>query len=232
MSSHAAVIPVPKLEEDSYDWYARHAEKQEEARRANHELVLIGDSITHFWGGSASRVGNGEAVYAELFRPYRTLNLGFGWDRTQNVLYRLAHGEFDGQTPKLIVINIGTNNLTGTNNAPTSSPAEIVDGIAAICRELLTRSPLSRILIMCPFPRSTPADPLRERIRELALLLRDLAAAHWQLRFLDIGADFLQPDGTIPTTLMSDLCHPTAAGYQIWATALRPILADVFGSRT
>jgi lysophospholipase L1-like esterase len=38
--------------------------------------------------------------------------------------------------------------------------------------------------------------------------------------YLDIGAQFLAGDGTLPTSLMPDGTHPSDAGYQIWADAL------------
>ena len=37
---------------------------------------------------------------------------------------------------------------------------------------------------------------------------------------------FLRPDGTLPRSLMPDFCHPSEAGYTIWADALRPLLAQ------
>jgi len=49
--TNSAVVPVSKLENDSYDWFARHAEVLRIMNTINPEVVLIGDSITHFWGG-------------------------------------------------------------------------------------------------------------------------------------------------------------------------------------
>ncbi|MGD0091582.1 MAG: hypothetical protein ABSE73_16820, partial [Planctomycetota bacterium] len=45
-----ALAPVPKLENDCYDWWARHKEVLKVKDSINPEIVLIGDSITHFWG--------------------------------------------------------------------------------------------------------------------------------------------------------------------------------------
>jgi len=42
-----AVIPVPRLELDIYDWYARPAELKVQ-KSLKPSVVLIGDSITHF----------------------------------------------------------------------------------------------------------------------------------------------------------------------------------------
>jgi hypothetical protein len=49
--ANTAVVPFPKLENDSYDWYARHDAVLAEKKTADPEVVLIGDSITHFWAG-------------------------------------------------------------------------------------------------------------------------------------------------------------------------------------
>lgn len=48
---NSAVIAVPRLERDSYDWDARHRAVLAEAARTRPDVVMIGDSITHFWGG-------------------------------------------------------------------------------------------------------------------------------------------------------------------------------------
>jgi lysophospholipase L1-like esterase len=39
--------------------------------------------------------------------------------------------------------------------------------------------------------------------------------------YLDIGSQFLEPDGTLPSALMPDGTHPSEAGYRIWAEALQ-----------
>jgi len=109
---NSATIATPVLEHDFYDWHERHRAKCLECERNNHDLVFIGDSITHLFEGDPAVPGRGERVWARYYGQRRALNLGFGWDRTQNVLWRLAHGEFAGQRPRLVVILIGTNNLT------------------------------------------------------------------------------------------------------------------------
>ena len=110
-ATNNAIVPVTWLERDSYNWDERHAQVLELQKTLDPEVVLIGDSITHFWAGpSLSSQQNGPKTWADTFGGHRVLNMGFGWDRTQNVLWRLAHGEFAGQTPRLVVLLIGTLN--------------------------------------------------------------------------------------------------------------------------
>jgi lysophospholipase L1-like esterase len=225
---NTAVIPVPWLEQDAYDWYARHhaelAEQRVMEKTKQPQVVLIGDSITHFWGGlpHAFRVG-GATAYEQTFGADETsvLNMGFGWDRTQNVLWRLRQGELSGLTPKWIVLMIGTNNLTGTNQARSNTPAEIVDGVAAVVAEVHRISPDSRIVLMAILPRGERPDyRLRAPIAATNSLLKQRFSADASVTYLDIGAKFLTADGQLPPALMPDGTHPSEAGYEIWGSAL------------
>jgi len=47
------------------------------------------------------------------------------------------------------------------------------------------------------------------------------------VRFLDINEKFLGQDGRIPKSIMPDQLHPSAAGYQLWADAMRPLLTEM-----
>jgi lysophospholipase L1-like esterase len=220
-----SVIPVDSLEQDSYDWYARHHAELAVKQQMQPQVVMIGDSITHFWGGEPHPVHvNGPTAWQKTFGATAVLNMGFGWDRTQNVLWRLRQGEFDGLHPKWVVVNIGTNNMTGTSHARASTPSEVVDGVTAIVDEVHRRSPESRIVLMAIFPRGASATgPLRAPIRETNRLLAERYKSSSLVTWVDIGAQFLAPDGSLPAAMMFDGTHPTDAGYQIWADALKKI---------
>ncbi|MDR6673710.1 GDSL-type esterase/lipase family protein [Xanthomonas sp. 1678] len=223
--ANTALVPVPWLEQDSYDWYARHHAALDAARRLQPEVVMIGDSITHFWAGppQATRVSGAQA-WQRTFGARKVLNLGFGWDRTQNVLWRLRQGELDGLAPRWVVINIGTNNLTGTDNARASTPQETADGVAAVVAQVRQRLPRSKIVLMGILPRGFAADaPRREPIVQTNRLLAARFGHDPAVRWLDIGARFLQPDGSLPQALMPDSTHPSEDGYRIWGEALREV---------
>ena len=219
---NTALMPVERLEPDIYDWYARHHTELQLQKRVRPRVVLLGDSITHFWGGNplANRV-NGPTAWQRVFGDVPVINMGFGWDRTQNVLWRLRQGELDGLDPKWVILEIGTNNLTGTANARANSPEEVAEGIETLCQEIHRRSPLSRIVLMAILPRGAYADdPLRAPIRETNRLLAQRYVNDPQVTYLDIGSQFLEPDGSLPAALMPDGTHPSDAGYRIWADAL------------
>ena len=231
--SNTAIIPVPKLEDDSYDWLVRHNDILEVKDLLDPEIVLIGNSITHFWGGDypplkyadgISRISNGPNSWQETFKNHRVLNLGFGWDRTQNVLWRLNNGELDGLDPKLVIVHIGTNNTSETKNARMNTAAEIVEGIAAIYTSVRTKAPNAKIVLMEIMPREEkPDNPRRIFINETNQLLK-LYAADKKIILLDIASKMLDSDGLLTKKVTLDFCHPNEAGYQIWGEALGPFI--------
>ena len=224
-SGNTAIIPVGKLEQDFYDWQKRHEAVMEVKARINPDLVFIGDSITHFFAGEPnepSRNRGAEAMKTLSDKP--VLNLGFGWDRTQNVLKRLELGELDGVKPKAVVVHIGTNNLAGTKNARANTPAEIAEAIGVILDRVREKCPTARIILMKVFPRGEKADnAMRAKIAEINQGL-DKYASRPNLVLLDITSKLTNADGSIAKDVMGDFLHPTAKGYAIWAEALKPLL--------
>jgi lysophospholipase L1-like esterase len=227
--ANTAIVPAAKLENDSYDWWARHAEVLRIKDSINPQVVLIGNSITHFWGGEPKlryangklRKPNGPKSWEGLFASYRVLNLGFGWDRTQNVLWRLDHGELDGLHPRTVVIDIGTNNTSQTPNARINTAAEIVEGIRAVCLRVRSKTPDAQIILMAVFPREqSPDHPRRILINEINRQL-EIFTKEQKLTFVNIAPGMLAPDGTLLPDITRDFCHPTDKGYQVWAEAIR-----------
>jgi lysophospholipase L1-like esterase len=219
---NTAVVPVPWLERDSYDWDQRHAQVLQVQRTLDPEVVLIGDSITHFWAGPpVAAQQHGAKAWAATFGDHRVLNMGFGWDRTQNVIWRLDHGEMDGTHPAVVVLNIGTNNLTPTIHARENDPAEIADAIQDICARVHAKAPAARIIVMGVFPRGlSPADPFRAKITTLNQILAKRFANQPLTTFLDIAPKLLASDGSISRDILFDGTHPTDAGYGIWGRSL------------
>jgi len=231
---NTAIVPKTKLENDSYDWWTRHSDVLSIKDSINPEIVLIGNSITHFWGGLPQlkyangqlRIPNGPKTWDSLFGPYRVLNLGFGWDRTQNVLWRLDHGELDGLHPRTVIIHIGTNNTSETANARMNTAPEIVEGIRAICMRVRSKVPGAKIVLMSVFPREQSAThPRRILINEINRNL-EIFAKENNITLLNIGPKMLSADGTLSKDIAPDFCHPTEMGYQIWADAIKPFISE------
>ncbi len=225
-SENTACIPKAKLEQDFYDWDARHAAVLAAKEKINPDIVLIGDSITHLWGGEPQepKGNHGAGAWQSLFGDRKVLNMGFGWDRTQNALWRIGHGELAGLKPKLIVIHIGTNNLAETKNARANTPAEIAEGIHAVTEQAKAQCPGAKLVLMAVMPRGEkPDNPQQAALDAVNALLPDVAKASGAT-LIDLKARLRENDGSISKEVMPDFLHPAEKGYAIWAEALKPHL--------
>ena len=172
----------------------------------------------------SSKGNRGTDSWKALFKDRPVLNLGFGWDRTQNVLKRIELGELDGLSPKVIVLLIGTNNLTRSKSVRENTPAEIAEGIAVILQKCSEKCPQARIVLMAVFPRGEkPNNPDRAKIAAINERIVKFAEPP-RVTFLDLTAKFTNADGTISKDVLSDFLHPSAKGYALWAEALKSVL--------
>jgi lysophospholipase L1-like esterase len=231
MNIPRSCIPCEKIENDAYDWYARHAAKLEEVKTKRADIVFIGDSITHFWNCEEG-ITYGEEVWKEFYGSRAVLNLGFGYDRTQNMLWRLEHGEMANQSPKVIVVNAGTNNFSCTKNYDGDTPEAAFKGVKKLVETLRTLAPEAKIILMGVFPRMP--EEKRLLVLELNKLLKEYVgdSSDKKLSFLDLTEKFLYPDGSFNHDLFQDrCCHPNNAGYRIWANALEPEISACCGGR-
>ncbi|WP_162249878.1 GDSL-type esterase/lipase family protein [Massilia sp. Root351] len=221
-----AVTPAPLTHAWALGkWEARHEQKLAELRKLkeagkNPGIVFIGDSITEGWEKA------GLPVWKRYYEQYNALALGFGGDHTENVLWRLRHGEIDGIAPKVAVLMIGTNNAGDRQDEPEATAA----GIKAIVDELRRRLPDTKVLLLAIFPRDEqPSGSLRRLNERVNKLIAGYADGR-QVFFANLNAAMLNPDGSLPRELMPDMLHPGEKGYEVWARELGPhlekLLAD------
>ncbi|NRF71697.1 1,4-beta-D-glucan glucohydrolase [Aquincola sp. S2] len=218
-----SVTPAMLAESWSLDWWRpRHEQKRQEARERigagqPPQLVFIGDSITQGWENE------GREVWAAHFARYHALNLGFGGDRTENVLWRLQNGALDGLAPKTVVLMIGTNNTGHRAENPETTAA----GIRRLLDEIRQRLPQSQVLLLAVFPREEqPSGHLRrinDRVNELIGRFADGRHVH----FANLNTVFTQPDGTLSRAVMPDLLHLSPHGYALWHHAMAPVLSPL-----
>jgi len=178
------------------------------AKEGKAKVVFLGDSITEHWAYA------GKPVWEKHFAG--CANFGIGGDRTEHILWRIDHGNFDGLKPNLIVLLIGTNN-TGHRQDPATETAA---GVRAILDRLRTKCPDATILMMAVFPRGEKADDsLRAINTQLNALLQPMADGT-KIIYKDIGSKFLDANGNAKKDLMPDFLHLSEAGYTLWAEAI------------
>lgn len=184
-------------------------------------VLFLGDSITNHW-----HIAPG--IWQKYYGPFQAANFGISGDTTQNVIWRIEHGELDGIHPRVVVLLIGTNN-SGTNTA-----AEIFAADRKIVDLIRAKLPATKVLLLAIFPRGPRAKDGRgpnyaQRMAVIDPVNRQLATLDdgTHVRYLDLGPKFRGPDGRIPDAIMADQVHPTVAGYQIWADAMQPLLLEM-----
>ncbi len=199
-----------------YDWMTRHKQILQRNKTVKPEIVFFGDSITHYWGGlPKAPIAAGPREWDTLFAGRTVTNMGCGWDRTENVLWRIRNGQLDGISPKLAVILIGTNNLAVAN-----TPREIYWGVQAIVDEIHERCPTTKVLLLGVLPRKRRFAHTPERVNNLISTLNDRR----YVRFYNVNYSLLDADGRINTSLYRDGVHPNAKGYAAIAKTLKPVL--------
>lgn len=169
------------------------------------DILFIGDSITQGWRGK------GEAVWQANFAPRKALDFGISGDRTQHVLWRMENYPIARLHPKVAVVLIGTNNY--------HDPADqIAAGVKAVLDKTQQMYPGIKIILVSIMPNLRGGAVTTEANKTLRTFADEKA-----IYYLDLDP-VMTPVGDNWKGLGTDHLHPDAAGYQLWADALLPLL--------
>jgi lysophospholipase L1-like esterase len=198
------------------EWHSRHEAQLSAPGRAQAQVALVGDSITQMWADAD--------VYRSL-ALYHPLNLGIGGDQTQHVLWRLQHGSLSGTSPRVVVLLIGVNNLGNGHE-----PAETVRGVCAVAETIRQQLPSAKILLLGILPTGAlRTDPMRQKVIETNRLLKAATLPNY-VSFHDVGAVFVEPDGSISAETMADGLHPTPSGFVRLTQAVLPLIEQALSA--
>lgn len=214
---NTAITPANKLNKGG--WKKRHEQKVAAAQGTECDLLFIGDSITHGWEGA------GKNVWQKYYAARKPFNIGFSGDKTEHVLWRMENGELAKFQPKVAVIMIGTNNTGHTMQKAEETAA----GVKAIITQLHQHSPKTKVLLLAIFPRGATADHKMRKLNDSINAILQTYDDGKTVYYLDLAPAFLDKDGNLPKSVMPDLLHPKAAGYQIWAETMEPKLKALLG---
>jgi len=208
---------VPRTQQrDSYNWKERHEQVLALNKEKAPQILLIGNSITHYWAGEpTASLARGTDSWEKLFKGKVVRNLGFGWDRIENALWRIYHGELDGYDAEKVIL------LMGTNNLDRNTDNEIIDGIRELVRAVRHRQPKAQIYVAGILPRAWHES----RVAALNELLQVRLHAE-EATYVDMSSEFLQPNGRIINELFTDGLHPNKEGYQRMAKMLEKVIKE------
>lgn len=207
--TESTCIPC-KQQRDPYDWQARHEQILKLNRTDSPEAVIIGNSIVHYWAGKPlAHQQRGKHAWSRLFKGTKVHNLGFGWDKIENVLWRIYHGELDGYEAKNIFMLIGTNNLQ------FNTDHEIIEGIVFTAKAIRERQPSAKLHVIGILPRKGQEQRIAHINTELQQELVKSNAI-----YIDLTPFLTKRDGRIDESLFGDGLHPNEKGYKKIAEAL------------
>ena len=205
-------IPKPRL---GGWWFKRQGEHIDKMAKGKYDVLMVGDSITQNWETQGAK------VWEKDIKSLNAINLGFGGDRTEHVLWRLDHLPVQKTSPKVAVVMVGTNNICWGRDKPKYA----AEGVAAIATKLRTIYPEMKVLVLGVFPRRhKPTHRHRAEILELNGYLPGLLKGMKGVTYMDIGQNFLDDKGVLSKEIMPDGTHPSPKGHQIWADAMVPVL--------
>jgi lysophospholipase L1-like esterase len=230
--------PTPSVEYRSGagwngDSWRMQVDKMRTLAKQHHEvpIAFLGDSITQGLTGASDRLAmaDGKRAFDHAFGKLGAISLGLSGDRTEHILYRIQHGALQEFTPKVIVLQIGVNNVV----AGKHTASEVLLGIGRIVSTLQTRSPTPQIVVCGPFPAGARESTTRQTIDAIHAGLP--AALHGttgstqsgepgDVIYLDLRELFLNADGSCNENMRGDRIHISQTGQQAWLQAVRPII--------
>ena len=172
-----------------------------------YDVVLIGDSLTQGWPGDA---------LAAAFPGKRVLNLGVNSDKTQNVIWRLDQVRDVRFRPQLVVLLIGTNNLSEGD-----APCGISKGIEAIIGQIDRLWRDADLLIVDVPPKGRDFELQGNARRVLNGYIADIARARPRTSTLNIDAAMTCGWQSGCGNYRDDGIHFAPAGYHAFARRLR-----------
>ena len=221
-SIHAA---IPRRDENSR---LAHAQLLAKTKQGKIDVYFQGDSITRRWG--ATDYPKLLSHWKQNFRGWNAANFAWGGDTTHNILWRVRNGELDGVSPKVIVLQAGTNNLPRHGPADNTQVEAVYQGIKAILDEFRRRVPDATIVLTALFPR-TQNMAVAPAIKRINQRLKTLADGD-RIRFLNINDQLADATGRLLPGVSTDGLHLEEPGYDVWSQALKPIFEEILGPPT
>ena len=213
----STTYPITQYREPlNYNWEKRHREILNINQENPPKAVFLANSIVHFWGGlPQTKLRREQTSWDQFFTPLGLKNYAYGWDRIENVIWRVYHGELDGFEAEKVLVMIGTNNLHLNTNE------EIIEGLHLLMKAIKIRQPKAKIILMGLLPRRAYEDRIVKLNFQIAQLAGEVAVP-----YRDLGYVFLNKENKIDESFFSDGLHPNTAGYLRLREVVTPLLTD------
>ncbi len=199
-----------RREPAAYEWMDRQGVITSQMNSKESRSIFIGNSIIHQWGGvEGFKYQRADQVWQETFGSY--VNMGCGWDRTENVIWRLERGALDGAKVDEAFVKIGTNNLSVKH-----SDGDILKGIERILDIIHDKQPGAKVILCGILPRRG----MESRVATLNGKIKALAERVSYVTYLDLSDGLLLGSGKLDESMYRDGLHPNREGYEKIAASI------------
>lgn len=198
-----------------YEWNERYENTLSQIKEETPEVIIIGNSILHYWNGiPTAPIVTDTLGWKKAFGNKTVLNMGSGWDKIENALWRVQHGALSGYSAKQVLVKIGTNNLDEDTNE------DIVEGIINLAQQIKALQPEAKLTILGLLPRRG----IEARIQTINSLLASVCN-RLNIPFAEIGSVLLNTkSNTINEALFKDGLHPNEKGYNKLGLQLKKVI--------
>lgn len=183
-------------------------------------VVFIGNSITEGWVN----------VMPNFFKKNNYIGRGIGGQTSAQLLLRFRNDVL-ALKPKLVVINIGTNDIA-ENTGPYNEDFT-VNNIASMI-ELAEFSGikvvLASVLPAASFTWRPQILKPAEKILKLNETLKKMAA-HYQIPYLDYHSKLKNAESGLDFEMANDGVHPTLSCYEIMADLATTLIQQTLGKK-
>ena len=215
-------------------WDRRREAKLREIAKGpkKYDFVFLGGTLVQNWEGwcekpdvvKSARLysegklsypnGPGKAVWDEMRRKYRLLNIGMAGDSTQHALWRLQNGELEGYVAKGVVLMPDWSNI--------SPPEDAAEAVKGMLERIAEYQPQAITLLMALLPvGATRDDPERLKVARVNSLIKEFADGR-KVVWCDMTEKFVHENGEVRRDLMPDAHYPLGKGYGVWRDEVLP----------
>jgi lysophospholipase L1-like esterase len=176
----------------------------------NYDVLTFGDSIMEGWSEQRLSAVFGATVF----------NAGFGQDGTEHLLWRLQSVNGNSQSPRYVLLLIGTNDIGYLS-------CDISWGIRTVVSRIHTLFPQAQVIVTGILPRGTNMLGGDDRIRAVNSQIQ-AASASAHFAFFNPHDAFLCDHKTPCSLFQSDFnLHLTKDGYDVLDEQLKNFLAQL-----
>ncbi len=172
-------------------------------------ILFVGSSSIRLW-----------KTLAEDYPDRKVIRRGFGGSQLSDSV-RFARRIILPYKPRQVVVYAGSNDI-----AAGKPPAQVLADFRALAETVRASLPETRLTYVSINP-SVARWHLDDKMQETNRLIEAFTRTDPRLSYIDTHRVMLGPDGKPRADLLaSDGLHLNAAGYKVWADAIRPHLLD------